>query len=55
VNEDVVAANVRPGEGMFVCALRTRLAQVGVDVPFKEHDLLHELQVPARPSRTGDR
>ena len=48
VNEDVVAAHVRPGEGMFVCALRRELR----DVPFEEHDLLDELGVsrPAAPA-----
>lgn len=43
VNEDVVAAHSRPGEGMFTCALRQQLEQVGVSVPFYEHDLLQEL------------
>jgi predicted secreted protein len=48
LNDDVVAAHVRPGEGMFVCALRRQLA----DVPFEEHDLLAELGVsrPAAPA-----
>jgi hypothetical protein len=46
LNEDVVAANARPGEGMFVCALRRELADV--DLPFEEHDLLHELGVLSR-------
>ena len=44
VNEDVVAAHSRPGEGMFTCALRQQLEQVGVSVPFYEHDLLSELR-----------
>jgi predicted secreted protein len=43
LNEDVVAAHTRPGEGMFVCALRRELADV--DLPFEEHDLLDELGV----------
>lgn len=45
LNEDVVAAHTRPGQGMFVCALRRELS--GVDVPFEEHDLLRELGVSA--------
>lgn len=44
VNEDVVAAHSRPGEGLFTCALRQRLEQVGSSVPFYEHDLLQELR-----------
>lgn len=46
LNEDVVAANTRPGEGMFVCALRRELADS--DIPFEEHDLLDELGVLRR-------
>lgn len=49
LNEDVVAAQVHPGEGMFVCALRRRFQEAGLSVPFEEHDLLRELGV-ARPS-----
>ena len=51
LNEDVVAANTRPGEGMFVCALRRELADV--DVPFEEHDLLDELGVLSRRAAPG--
>lgn len=36
--EDVVADNVRPGEGLFVRALRRRFAHVGVNVAFEERD-----------------
>jgi predicted secreted protein len=43
LNQDVIAAHVRPGEGMFVCALRRRLQEAGLSVPFEEHDLLREL------------
>lgn len=43
VNEDVVAAHSRPREGMFTFALRQQLEEVGVPVPFYEHDLLQEL------------
>ena len=43
VVEDAVGANVCPGEGMFVHALRRRLDSAGVTVPFDEHDLLAEL------------
>jgi predicted secreted protein len=45
LNEDVVAAHVRPGEGLFVCALRRELAGA---VPFEEHDLLGELGLVRR-------
>lgn len=34
--EDVVAAHVRPGEGLFVRALRRRFAETGVEAPFEE-------------------
>ena len=43
-----MAAHVQPGEGMFVCALRRRLDEAGLAVPFGEHDLLQELGVRAR-------
>lgn len=45
LNEDIVAANVRPGEGLFIRAVRRRLARAGADVPVEEHDLLAELGV----------
>lgn len=54
LNEDVVAANVRPGQGMFVCALRRRLQEAGLEVPFEEHDLLRELGVPRGSSERAD-
>jgi len=53
LNEDVVAAHTRPGQGMFVCALRRRFDDVGYAVPFEEHDLLRELQIPAQPPTPG--
>lgn len=36
LNEDVVAANVRPGQGLFIDALRNRFADVGLDIAFEE-------------------
>ena len=48
VNEDVVAAHVVPGEGMFTAALRRRLG----NLPFDEHDLLHELGAGAQRRRS---
>jgi predicted secreted protein len=48
VTERVVAANTTAGEGMFVAALRRRLARRGIEVPFREHDLLAELRVERR-------
>jgi predicted secreted protein len=38
LNEDVIAANIREGEGMFVSALRRRLDKAGVAVAFEEHE-----------------
>ena len=43
LNRTVVAANVKPGEGLFVEALRHRLSRAAADVPFVEHDLLAEI------------
>ena len=43
VNEQVVAANVIDGPGLFISAMRRRLAHDGLDVPMREHDLLDEL------------
>jgi predicted secreted protein len=48
LNEDIIAANVRPGEGLFVRALRRRLARAGVGIPMAEHDLLAELGISCR-------
>jgi predicted secreted protein len=45
LNEDVIAAHVQPGEGLFVCALRRRLLEAGLSVRLEEHDLLRELGV----------
>ena len=55
VNEHVVAANMTAGEGMFVAALRRRLARRGIEVPFREHDLLAELGVVRRVARPSGR
>lgn len=48
LNEDVVAAPSRAGEGMFTHELRRRLEKAGASVPFYEHDLLQELQTERR-------
>jgi uncharacterized protein YbbK (DUF523 family) len=40
LNEDVVAAHLRPGPGLFIHALQRRLADVGVRIPLTEHDPL---------------
>lgn len=45
LNERVIAANVRPGDGLFVRALRTRLARARISLPLLEHDLLEEIGV----------
>jgi uncharacterized protein YbbK (DUF523 family) len=44
VNRKVVAANLTEGEGLFVAALRRRLARSGLEVTFVEYDLLAELE-----------
>ena len=43
LNEDIIAPNVHPGEGLFIHALRQQLPQAGAHVPIGEHDLLAEL------------
>lgn len=53
VNDAVVAANVRPGAGMFVSALRRALARRGTDVRWEEHDLMREVGVDRRPAQSS--
>ncbi len=50
LNQDVIAANVGPGEGLFISALRGRVARAGGPVPLSEHDLLAELGIQPAPS-----
>lgn len=53
LNEDIIAGSVCAGEGLFIHALRQRLARAGAGVPMQEHDLLAELGVrpyPASPA-----
>lgn len=45
LNQNIIAANVGPGEGLFISALRRRLATKGVRVPLYEHDLLSEIGI----------
>lgn len=45
LNNDIVAANVHPGEGLFIRAMRQRLARAGASVALAEHDLLAELNL----------
>lgn len=45
LNQDIIAAHVRPGEGVFIGALRRRLAKIGEPIPLQEHDLLAELGI----------
>jgi hypothetical protein len=40
---DIVRATVVDGEGLFVTSLKRRLARLGLNVPFRAHDLLREL------------
>jgi predicted secreted protein len=51
LNEGIIAANVCPGEGLFIHPLRQRLTRAGAHVPMHEHDLLAELG--AHPPRVG--
>ena len=56
LNEGIIAAHVRPGEGLFIHALRQRLAHAGAGIPLHEHDLLAELGIQPRrqaPPGTG--
>ena len=53
LNEDIIAANVRPGEGMFIRAVRQRLARAGASIPLTEHDLLAELGIGSRRGSGG--
>lgn len=45
LNEHIIAANVCAGDGLFIHALRRRLAGAGASVPMQEHDLLAELGI----------
>ncbi len=47
VCDRVVGANVVAGDGMFIAELRRRLARRGIEVRFREHDLLAELRAAA--------
>jgi hypothetical protein len=38
VNEQVVGAHIRPGQGLFVTALQRQLAKRGVAARFDEYD-----------------
>jgi predicted secreted protein len=53
LNEGIIAANICPGEGLFIHALRQRLARAGADIPLQEHDLLAELGVHPPPVSTA--
>jgi hypothetical protein len=49
LNQDIIAANVGPGEGLFIRAIRRRLSRAGGGIPMYEHDLLAELGVRPVP------
>jgi predicted secreted protein len=55
LNEGVIRAHVRPGEGMFACELRRRFSDSGVVVQFDEHDLLSELASDSGPAAGPER
>jgi hypothetical protein len=40
LNDQVIAAHPRPGQGMFVAALRRGLRRRGLIVPLQEHHLI---------------
>jgi predicted secreted protein len=42
-NRRIIAGHARPGEGMFITALRRELRRRGLDVSFDEHDLIAEI------------
>ena len=42
-NRRVIVAHARPGQGMFIAALRRQLRRRRIDVPFDEHDLIAEI------------
>ncbi len=42
-NQNVIAGHAKPGEGMFIAALRRHLRRRGIDIQFAEHDLLAEI------------
>lgn len=44
MNEDVVAACVRPGQGLFLAALQKQLRRKHLSIPCYEHDLLCEMR-----------
>ena len=48
LNEDVVAAHVRPGQGLYTRAFQHRLADVGATVRFDEHNPAPGPYGPAR-------
>ena len=47
-NQQVIAGHARPGQGMFIAALRRRLASQRIDIAFDEHDLIAELGCTAQ-------
>lgn len=44
MNEDVVAASVVSGRGLFVTELQRQLSRSGIIVPWREHDLIREMR-----------
>jgi predicted secreted protein len=42
-NRHVIAAHTRPGQGLFITALRRHLRRRRLDVAFDEHDLIAEI------------
>jgi hypothetical protein len=42
-NRRVIVAHARPGQGMFIAALRRQLRRRRIDVPFDEDDFIAEI------------
>jgi len=52
-NERAVVACAVAGEGLFMRALKSKLARSGVDVPFVEYDLIAEMRGLPQPESLG--
>lgn len=53
LNQNVIAANVRQGEGLFALALRRRLAAADIVIDSLEHDLMEELGITSAAPEVG--
>jgi predicted secreted protein len=53
INEQVIGAHTRPGQGLFVTALQRQLAKRGVTAHFGEYDFAHSSDHGGRPQNPG--